>query len=59
MKTERPIRFFCTECGKEMWEHLDYEEKKDETIEELLYMLICSDCMMNSLKKEAYNGNHI
>jgi hypothetical protein len=51
VKPERPIRFFCTECGKEMWSMVNFERIKDETIEEILYTLNCSDCMLEEIHK--------
>ena len=51
IKPLRPIRFFCTECGKELWESAKYEQMTFETIEEILHTLICSDCMLEEIYK--------
>lgn len=51
LKPKRPIRFFCTECGKEMWELAKYEQMEFETIEEILNTLICSDCLLEETHK--------
>jgi len=53
LKPERPIRFFCTECGKELWTMAKYEQIKDETIEEILNTLVCSDCILEKIHKTA------
>lgn len=39
---ERPIRFFCRLCGKELWESMGYEQYKDETLDSLLNHLKCA-----------------
>ena len=51
-KAERPIRFFCAVCGKEIWQELDYEEHDTTTLGGLLRSLKCSDCILNEIRKE-------
>lgn len=34
-----------------MWELVNFEDIKSETIEEILYTLICSDCMLEEIHK--------
>lgn len=51
-KPKRPIRFFCTECGKEMWKFMKYEDHDDDTLEELLAQLQCSNCMKKIIRED-------
>ena len=47
----RPIKFYCTECGKEIWEMLEYDDIINDTIGHILNTLICSDCLLLKLKE--------
>lgn len=48
--TERPIRFYCRKCGREMWEMADYEECSEMPIWAVLEALICSDCLLREAR---------
>jgi len=50
-KPKRPIRFFCTECGKELWTGMDYEMHEQETLGEILRSLKCSDCILKDINE--------
>lgn len=47
----RPIRFYCPECGKELWEMVDYNDIANDTIGQILITLLCSDCLLLKLKE--------
>jgi len=48
------VKFFCPECGKEMWELVDREEAWDNvrqyTLSQLRILLICSDCLLEEIR---------
>ena len=45
-----PIRFFCRDYGKEIWQEA-LESKMNYTIAELWGIVICSDCLLDKLRK--------
>ena len=58
---ERPIRFFCRLCGKELFELADYEKNfyRHLTMEYLIAKCECSDCILQQIidiDKEVGNG---
>ena len=46
------IKFYCKECGKEIWEDLNEVDKNIYTIKEMEKRCICSDCILKDIKKE-------
>lgn len=51
---ERPIRFFCRFCGKELFELAEYEKEfYGRTLEEMIGRAHCSDCLLELCKEEA------
>jgi len=38
------IKFYCEKCGKELNEKTNWDYIKDLTLEQISYILICSDC---------------
>jgi len=46
------IKFYCKECGKEMWQLADWDNIKNLTLEQLSHVLICSDCTLKELKRD-------
>ena len=47
MTTEKivAVRFFCTNCGKEIWRGLAQDTKKTLTVAEAERTAICWDCL--------------
>jgi len=43
------VKFFCDECGKEIFKQMTYTEKI--TLKELLQNCMCSDCQMKEIHK--------
>ena len=52
----RTVRFFCTGCGKEMWELIDLAMQWDVIraypLESLRILLVCSDCLLEEIRAE-------
>jgi len=50
------VRFFCPECGKEMWTLLDCVEKWDGarrfSLASLKILLVCSDCLLEEIRAD-------
>jgi len=44
------VKFFC-KCGKEIWQELD-DGQKGMSIRHAEMVLICSDCLLEKLRKE-------
>jgi len=40
------IFFYCTGCGKRMWEGANWDHIKGDTLETTLALLLCSDCLL-------------
>ena len=49
---DRPIRFYCRECGKEIYKGIDYEVMGDDSFETVLRSCICSDCILQEVIEE-------
>ena len=47
------IFFYCTRCGRRMWEEANWDEIKSETLETMLAGLVCSDCLLAEVIKAA------
>lgn len=45
-------KWFCNECGVEIWEMLDEYIKNSETIAEAEKRCICSDCLLKKYKDD-------
>lgn len=56
---ERPIRFYCRECSKELFTLMDYKFIALEPFEEVLAGCICADCILKEIKKDDNNGRTI
>ena len=47
---EVPIKFFCLQCGKEMWQGItEGAKQEDTTISKLEEQCICSDCIIDQV----------
>jgi hypothetical protein len=46
MAKTKPVQFFCTQCGKEIWEKMPREVKAKLTIREAEETAVCSYCYM-------------
>jgi len=44
------IKFYCKECGKEMWQGVKWESICDLTLDEINRNLVCSDCVLKKIK---------
>lgn len=44
----RPIRFFCHECGKEIWQDTTLD-KTDMMVWELAPFVECADCLLRGI----------
>ena len=51
MAKTKPVQFFCTKCGKEIWERMPREIKAKLTIREAEETAICSYCYMAGIFK--------
>ena len=51
------IKFYCKECGEEMWQGVDWDSIKGLTIEEVKRSLICSDCVAKRMGKDIDSVN--
>lgn len=48
-KPIKTVRFFCRECGKEIWECM--QNKDTTTVKEAEDTAICSDCTLKEFRK--------
>jgi len=48
-----PIKFFCDDCGKEIFQELDKDKKEMTTIAEIERTCLCSDCLLKKLRKKS------
>lgn len=50
------VRFFCPECGKEIWTLQDCVEKWDGargySLHSLKILLVCSDCLLEEIRAD-------
>ena len=46
------IRFYCERCGKELCDLAKWDWIKDYTLEQVKYLLICSDCLLAEIRKD-------
>ncbi len=51
----RPVRFFCNQCGVELFQSMDLNEHFDYTLEELIIRCQCTDCMLKCIRKHNEN----
>ena len=55
-----PAKWFCNDCGKEIWKSLNKPDKETETVAEMERVCRCSDCMLRRVLDEdipeGYNG---
>lgn len=51
------IKFYCRECGKEMWQLINFASIKHLTIGEVKRRLICSDCIEKRMGKDIDSVN--
>ena len=48
----RPVRFFCQECGKELFEGMNLEDESFNTLKVFLHLTkMCDDCLMDDLQE--------
>lgn len=47
----RPVRFFCSKCGKELWKDISIIGKQSMSITEAERRCICSDCLLEDIKE--------
>jgi len=52
------IKFYCKECGKEMWQSANREGIKCLTIEQIEHILICSDCINKEIEMINQKGEN-
>jgi hypothetical protein len=45
------IKFFCNDCGKEIWTGMRQSDKECTTISEAERTCRCSDCVLKAYKK--------
>ena len=45
-KRFRPVRFFCGECGRELFMEMELASNKTWTLEGMVEDSVCSDCIM-------------
>jgi hypothetical protein len=45
-KRFRPVRFFCGECGKELFQGIELVSNKTWTLGGMIEDSICSDCLL-------------
>ena len=50
MMNRRGIFFYCTGCGKRMWEGANWDHIKGDTLETTLALLLCSDCLLAEIR---------
>ena len=50
MMNHRGIFFYCTGCGKRMWEGANWDHIKGDTLETTLALLLCSDCLLAEVR---------
>ena len=57
------VKFFCTRCGKEMWELIDWNDPyrgwddiRGYTLAALLIRLVCSDCLLAEIRADRETG---
>ena len=41
-------RWFCNDCGMEIWQGLSENQKKTETVYEMERLCLCSDCIIKN-----------
>jgi len=46
------IKFYCRECGKEMWQDVNWDDVRHLTLEQIEHVLICSDCLLKEIQEE-------
>ena len=46
------IFFYCTGCGKRMWEGANWDHIKGDTLETTLALLLCSDCLLAEVRAD-------
>ena len=46
--------FYCQECGKEMWQNVNWDNISHLTLKQVKDSLICSDCILKKIKDEQY-----
>ena len=42
-----PAKWFCNDCGKEIWQGLDQNQKETETVAEMERVCMCTDCRIS------------
>ena|SRR3972149_3035849 len=46
-----PVKFFCNDCGKEIWSEMTQDDKNSTTISEAERTCFCSDCLLKKYKE--------
>ena len=41
-------RWFCNDCGREIWQGLSQEQKETETVAEMEEVCMCTDCILKN-----------
>lgn len=44
-------KFFCDKCGREIFQHMNEEQKRTTTIAEIEEICVCSDCALKEAKE--------
>lgn len=47
-----PVRFFCNDCNKEIFFHIDEYTKELLSIKEIESQCYCEQCLLNNMIKE-------
>lgn len=47
-----PVKFFCDNCGKEIFQGMDQNTKETTTIAEIEQECLCSDCEHKKVKEK-------
>lgn len=45
------VKFFCRDCGKEMWQGVDWSSQSDRVCD-LISQVQCSDCVLAIYRKQ-------
>lgn len=48
----KPVRFYCKECGQEIFQGMGEAQKVVTTIAEVEKTCVCSECILKEFKKE-------
>ena len=46
------IKFYCKECGKEIWQNVNLDNIDHLTLKQIRYSLVCSACVEKRIAKD-------